>query len=304
MRALPRWASTFSIVARDPNTNELGVAVQSHYFSVGSAVPWAKFGVGAVATQSFVELGYGPKGLRLLARGVPPAKALRQLVTADPKREVRQVAFLDARGRVAAWTGSGCIAHAGHAIGRNYSAQGNLLASPKVWGAMAATFERTRGSLAERLVSALEAGQKAGGDARGMQSAALLIVGPPERGKPWTERKTDLRVEDHPSPIVELRRLVTLQRAYTFGDRAEQAAVDGNPRRAEADYARAVGLASDNDELLFWRGAMRMRLGRKDAAVADVRQAVRINPRWLALLPRLGEDQFPRGAEILRALRR
>ncbi len=304
MRQLPRWVSTFSIVARDPKTGELGVAVQSHYFSVGSAVPWAKYGVGAVATQSFVELGYGPRGLRLMGRGVPPAKALRQLTAADPKREVRQVAFLDARGRVAAWTGAECISHAGHVTGRNYSAQGNLLASSKVWGAMGAAFERARGSLAERLVAALEAGQRAGGDARGMQSAALLIVGKPEPGKPWTERKTDLRVEDHPEPIRELRRLVTLQRAYAFGDRAEQAAVDGDARKAETEYARAVRMAADNDELLFWRGAMRMRLGRTEAAVRDVREAVRMNPRWLALLPRLREDQFPRAHEVLRALGR
>lgn len=304
MGQLPRWASTFSIVARDPKTGELGVAVQSHYFSVGSAVPWAKHGVGAVATQSFVELGYGPRGLRLMGHGVPPAKALRQLTAADAKRDVRQVAFLDARGRVAAWTGSECIAHAGHVTGRNYSAQGNLLASSKVWSAMGAAFERGRGALAERLVTALEAGQKAGGDARGMQSAALLVVGAPERGKPWTERKTDLRVEDHPSPIAELRRLLTLQRAYAFGDQAEQAAVDGDARRAEADYARAVRMASDNDELLFWRGAMRMRLGRKETALRDVREAIRMNPRWLKLLPRLHGDQFPRAAEVLQALER
>jgi len=290
-------------VARDPETGELGVAVQSHYFSVGTAVPWAAYGVGAVATQSFVEPAYGPRGLRLLARGTSPATALRRLTAADAKREVRQVAFVDARGRAAAWTGAGCIAHAGHAVGRNYSAQGNLLASPDVWGDMGAAFERTRGTLAERLVSALEAGQRAGGDARGMQSACLLIVGEPERGKPWTERKTDLRVEDHPSPIRELRRLLTLQRAYALGDEAEEATLAGDVRRAEATYARAVRMAPENDELLFWRGAMRMRLGRKDGAVRDVRDAIRMNPRWRKLLPRLGDDQFPRAGEVLRALR-
>ncbi len=304
MGKLPRWASTFSIVARDPRTHELGVAVQSHYFSVGSAVPWARYGVGAVATQSFVEPAYGPRGLALLEKGVSPSEALRRLTAADAKREVRQVAFLDDRGRAAAWTGKECIAHAGHVVGRNFSAQGNLLASPKVWDAMAAAFGGTKGPLAERLVAALEAGQRAGGDARGMQSACLLVVGKPERGKPWTERKTDLRVEDHPTPIRELRRLLTLQNAYVLGDVAEQAAVAGKVREAEATYARAVRMARENDELLFWRGAMRMRLGRKAAAVADVRAAVRMNPRWLKLLPRLGEDQFPHADEVLRALGR
>lgn len=300
----PRWAGTFSIVARDPKTRELGVAVQSHYFSVGSVVPWARYGVGAVATQSFVEPAYGPRGLRLLERGLSPAKALLKLTAADANRDVRQVAFVDARGRVAAWTGKDCIAFAGHTVGRNFSAQGNLLASPKVWGAVATAFRRTHGRLAERLVAALEAGQRAGGDARGMQSACLLVVGRPERGKPWTERKTDLRVEDHPAPIRELRRLLSLQRAYALGDEAEQAAVKGKTRQAEALYAKAVRMATDNDELLFWRGAMRMRLGHDAAAIADVRAAVRMNPRWLKLLPRLHEDHFPHADVVLHALRR
>ncbi len=303
MGKLPRWAATFSIVARDPKTHELGVAVQSHYFSVGSAVPWARYGVGAVATQSFVEPAYGPRGLALLARGVSPSEALRRLTAADAKRQVRQVAFLDARGRAAAWTGKECIAHAGHVVGRDFSAQGNLLASPKVCGAMASAFEGAKGPLAGRLVAALEAGQRAGGDARGMQSACILVVGKPERGKPWTERKTDLRVEDHPAPIRELRRLLTLQDAYVLGDAAEQATLVGDVRLAEATYARAVRMAPGNDELLFWRGAMRMRLGREAAAVDDVRRAVRMNPRWRKLLPRLGEDQFPRAGRVVRALR-
>ncbi len=304
MGKLPRWASTFSIVARDPRNGELGVAVQSHYFSVGTAVPWARYGVGAVATQSFVEPAYGPRGLNLMARGRPAAEALDRLVAADAKRAVRQVAFLDARGRTAAWTGTGCISYAGHALGRNWSAQGNLLASSKVWGDMGRAFGRARGPLAERLLAALEAGQRAGGDARGMQSACLLVVGAPDRGKPWTERKTDLRVEDHPDPIRELRRLLDLRTAYELSDEAERAALDGKMARADALYAQAVRKAPENDELLFWRGATRMRLGQESAAIADVRAAVRMNPRWLKLLPRLGEDQFPRGDEVLRALRR
>ncbi len=295
MRHRPPLASTFSIVARDPRTRELGVAVQSHYFSVGSAVPWARYGVGAVATQSFVEPAYGPRGLRLLARGVAPSAALRQLTAADTKREVRQVAFLDARGRSAAWTGSECIPHAGHVIGKDFSAQGNLLASPKVWTAMGTAFGRRRGTLAERMLAALEAGQRAGGDARGMQSACLLVVGRPEPGRPWTERKTDLRVEDHPAPIRELRRLLTLQEAYGLGDAAEQAALDGDARRAEAEYARAVRLARDNDELLFWRGAMRMRLGRTEDAVRDVRAAIRMNPRLAEAPPAPRRGPVPAG---------
>ncbi len=301
--ATDRHAATISIVSRDPKARELGIAVQSHYFSVGSAVPWAQYGVGAVATQSFVEPAYGPRSLRLLARGVSPSKALRQLTNRDAKREVRQVGVIDARGRTAAWTGAGCIEYAGHVLGKDYSAQGNLLASKRVWPAMGRAFESMRGRLGERLLAALEAGQRDGGDARGMQSAALLIVGPGERGKPWTERKTDLRVEDHPQPIRELRRLLALRRAYELGDAADQAAIEGRAREAERRYGEAVRMARDNDELLFWRAAMRMRLGNETGAIADVRAAVRMNPRWRKLLVHLTEEQFPHVEVVLRALR-
>jgi uncharacterized Ntn-hydrolase superfamily protein len=299
-----RLAGTFSIVARDPKAKELGIAVQSHYFSVGSAVPWAKYGIGAVATQSFVEPAYGPRSLRLLARGIPPSKALRQLTARDAKREVRQIGVIDARGRAAAWTGTGCIEYAGHVIGKDYSAQGNLLASAQVWPAMGRAFESTRGRLGERLLAALDAGQRAGGDARGMQSACLLIVGPGERGKPWTERKTDLRVEDHRQPIRELRRLLTLQRAYELGDAAEREALEHRSRDAERGYAEAVRMAPGNDELRFWRAAMRMRLGDEEGAIADVRAALKMNPRWRKLLAHLTDEQFPRAEVVIRALRR
>ena len=298
----PRLASTFSIVARDPRTRELGVAVQSHYFSVGSAVPWAKYGVGAVATQSFVEIAYGPKGLDLMKRGVAPAEALRRLTAADRRKAVRQIGIVDATGRSAAWTGSGCISHAGHVTGRNFSAQGNLLASPRVWEAMARTFQSRGGRLAERLVAALEAGQRAGGDARGTQSASLLIVGPGTRGKPWTETKIDLRVEDHPAPIKEIGRLLGLFRAYELADTAERM-FRTNRSRALASYDRAVALSPRNDELRFWHGGLLMRAGRTAAALAEVRRAIELNPRWKTLLPRLTPAHLPGVSEIRRRLR-
>ena len=301
---LGRMAATFSIVARDPRADELGIAVQSHYFSVGSAVPWARYGVGAVATQSFVEPAYGPRGLQWLKRGTTPNDALRRLTKADAKRDVRQVGIVDVRGRTAAWTGSSCIPHAGHRIGRGYVAMGNLLASPDVWEDMGRVFERSRGRLADRLLASLEAGQRAGGDARGMQSSAMLIVGPGEAGKPWTERKLDLRVEDHASPIRELGRLLRLHRAYELGDAAENLALEGNARDAERVYAEALILSPRNDELLFWRAAMRMRLGDREGAMDDLRDAVALNRRWRALLARLGPDQFPAAKEALKGLRR
>jgi len=302
-RLHPPLAATFSIVAYDPDARELGVAVQSHWFSVGSLVPWAEYGVGAVATQSVVEVSYGPEGLRLLREGKSPGEALKTLTAADPERDVRQVGIIDASGRSASWTGKGCISYAGHHTGKNFAAQGNLLASPEVWEAVGKAFETTRGSLAERLVAALGAGQGAGGDARGMQSAALLVVGPGEPGKPWTERKIDLRVEDHPSPIAELKRLLKLRRAYTLADEGDQYVAQKKFEEAFRAYDQALELAPGNDELMFWRASMLMQAGKTDEAVADVRRALAINPRWLKLLERLTPEQFPGASEILKRLR-
>lgn len=298
----PPFTATFSIVALDPETKELGVAVQSHWFSVGSLVPWAEHGVGAVATQSFVEASYGPEGLRLLREGKKPEEALRALTAADPQKDFRQVGIVDARGVAAAWTGQQCISYAGHRTGKNYSVQGNLLASPEVWREMGGAFEAAAGRLAERLLAALEAGQAAGGDARGMQSAALLIVGPGEPGKPWTEKKVDLRVEDHPSPIPELRRLLRLQRAYDLANEGDRLVSEKKFEEAFRAYDAALALAPGNDELMFWRASMYMQAGRNEEALADVRRALAINPRWKALLERLTPDVFTGAAEILKRL--
>ena len=215
---------TYSIVARDPATGEMGVAVQSHWFSVGSIVTWAEAGVGVVATQSLVEPAYGPKGLELMRQGVPAAKALEQLVAADTGRNGRQVAMIDATGAVDAYTGPGAIAAAGHHVGAQYSVQANMMGKPTVWPAMAKAFEAATGSLADRLVAALEAAEREGGDVRGRQSAALVIVKAKGSGKPWVgaDRVYDLRVDDHPQPVAELKRLVRLQKAYTHANRGDE----------------------------------------------------------------------------------
>lgn len=205
---------TYSIVARDPVTGELGVAVQSYYFSVGAVVPWAEAGVGAVATQSFVDPSYGPLGLELMRRGKSAPDALRLLVAADPGAAYRQVAMIDAAGQVAVHTGEQCIEAAGHGSGEQMAAQANLMRQPRVWGAMLERFARTEGDLAARLLAALEAAEEEGGDRRGKQSAALLIVRAQSTGKLWVDRAVDLRVEDHPDPVVELARLLRLQRTY------------------------------------------------------------------------------------------
>src|SRR5262245_23641909 len=216
VRAEPpqRPLHTFSIVARDPATGDIGVAVQSHWFSVGSVVPWAEAGLGAVATQSFVDPSYGQLGLQLMRAGKSAPDALKALLAGDEARDVRQVAMIDAQGRVAAHTGQKNVPAAGHVVGKNYSVQANLMANDKVWPAMSRAFESTKGDLAERMLAALDAAQEAGGDIRGRQSAALIVVTGKPTGKPWADRVFDLRVDDSAEPLRELRRLVTLQRAY------------------------------------------------------------------------------------------
>jgi uncharacterized Ntn-hydrolase superfamily protein len=283
----PRPAHTYSIVARDPATGELGVAVQSHWFSVGTSVPWAQAGVGAVATQSFVRMEYGPEGLALMKGGTPAPEALRRLVEADEGRDVRQVAMIDASGRVAAHTGSRCIDAAGHHVGKDYSVQANLMLDAGVWPAMAKAYESATGDLASRLLAALEAAQAAGGDIRGRQSAAMLIVKGKSSGEPWKDRVLELRIEDHPEPIAEMRRLIGLWRAYqrmNAGDLAvEKNDIDG----AVAHYAAAEKMIPSMDEFVFWHAATLAQKGRLEESLPLFGQAFRMQPGWFLLAPRL-----------------
>lgn len=202
--------ATFSIVAHDPKTGELGIAVQSKFVAVGSVVPWAKAGVGAIATQSFANTTYGPRGLELLAAGTDPATVLATLTAADPQRDRRQVGLVNAKGEAATFTGKGCLAWAGGKTGRNFAVQGNILAGPEVIDAMAKAFQESEGLLSVRLLAALEAGQSAGGDKRGRQSAALLIVREGWGYGGYNDRFRDLRVDDHITPVYELQRLLQL----------------------------------------------------------------------------------------------
>jgi uncharacterized Ntn-hydrolase superfamily protein len=284
---------TFSIVARDPSTGELGVAVQSHWFSVGSIVTWAEAGVGAIATQSFVEPGYGPRALELLRAGVPASDALKRLLEADPQRDVRQVAVIDAAGRVNAFTGRRAIASAGHHVVSNerfqYSVQANLMANDRVWPAMSAAYERVTGDLADRLLAALDAAQAAGGDIRGRQSAAILIVKAKGSGRPWVgaDRLFDLRVEDHPEPIAELRRLVRLQRAYALANRGDELVAENKVEEALAAYTAAGALAPEILELPFWQAVTLASVGREGDAAPIFRRVFAREPYWAELVPRL-----------------
>ncbi|HEX9660611.1 MAG TPA: DUF1028 domain-containing protein, partial [Rhodothermales bacterium] len=235
-----RPVATYSIVARDSVTGEMGVAVQSHWFSVGPIVPWAEAGVGAVATQSFVEVSYGPLGLELMRAGRTADQALAALVSTDQGEAVRQVAMVDAGGNVSAHTGSSAIFAAGHQVGAGYSAQANLMENPTVWGAMAHAYETTEGDLADRMLAALEAAEGEGGDIRGRQSAAILIVGAERMANSWEGRTFDLRVEDHPDPVGELKRLVQLQRAYLKLNEGDGWVVKGDIPMALESYSEAM----------------------------------------------------------------
>jgi uncharacterized Ntn-hydrolase superfamily protein len=292
---------TYSIVARDPATGELGVAVQSHWFSVGPLVPWAMPGVGAVATQANIEVAHGPHGLELLRDGLDAPSALERLLQADAGTAGRQVAIVDAAGGVAAHTGSSCMPQAGHVTSDGVSCQANIMASPRVWPAMLSAFQAAIGSLVQRMLAALDAAELEGGDIRGRQSAALLVV-PPE-GEAW-ETTVSLRVEDHPEPLVELRRLVALRSAYALAGEADSLVNEGRHDEAAHLYIRASELAPENHELLFWAGLGAAQSGDVESAVVRVRQAIALQPGWEKLLRQLPIDVAPSAPDVLERMRR
>ncbi len=282
-------AHTFSIVARDPDTGELGVAVQSHYFSVGPVVPWAEAGVGAIATQSLVLVDYGPYGLDLLRKGFTAKQALDSLLKADPHNEGRQVAIVDAKGNVAAYTGKNAIPPAGDVQGAQFSCQANLMSNANIWPAMKAAFEAAKGDLAERMMQALEAAEKAGGDVRGRQSAAMLIVKAQSSGKPWNDNVINLRVEDSTDPLKELRRLIRLRRAYNLEDAGDNFTSEKKPAEAAKAYAEAMKLAPDVVELQFWAACTMYTNGQKSEALKLFRTVFSRESRWVQLVPNLAK---------------
>ena len=284
-----RPVHTYSIVARDAATGDLGVAVQSHAFSVGSGVSWAEAGVGAVATQSFIDPSYGPLGLDLMRAGRSAPDTLKGLIAGDDGRDVRQVAMIDASGRVAAHTGSRCIPSAGNHVGEGYSVQANLMDNDTIWPAMAKAFEAARGDLAERMLQALEAAQAAGGDIRGMQSAAILVVKGVSSGKPWLDKIFDLRVEDSPQPLVELRRLVTLQRANNLGNEGDRYFEKKDDAAALKAYAAAEALVPDFAEMAFWHAVALANTGKVDDSLTVFAKAYRLYPKFRQLPPRLSK---------------
>lgn len=289
------FAHTFSIVARDPLTGQMGVAVQSHWFSTGSIVTWAEPGVGAIATQSMVEVSYGPLGLNGLRDGNAPGEVLSQLLKADENREVRQVAMVDAKGRIAVHTGNRCIAEAGHQSGNQFSVQANMMLKNTVWPAMAAAYESAQGDLADRLLAALDAAQAEGGDIRGKQSAAMLVVNGKRSETPWAGILVDLRVEDHPEPLLELRRLLSVQRAYESMNRGDALLSEGKVEEAFEAYDRGAKLAPHLAELPFWQAVTLADTGRVEESLPIFKRVFEEDPNWALLLQRLP------AAELLKA---
>lgn len=282
---------TYSIVARDPETGRFGVAVQSHFLGVGATVPWLEAGVGAIATQASVNVSFGPIGLELLRAGRTAAETLAACLAGDALPSIRQLAVVDANGTAAAHTGTDCIRACGHLVGDGFSVQGNLLERDTCWPAMADAYLAGLANgtpFVERLLRALEAAEKEGGDVRGRQSAAIAIVGATLEQAPWRGRLMDLRIEDHLDPVPELRRIVTTQLAYNLLDDAGDAAVSG--MTAEARYAEARRMAPDAYELVFWRVVELAGLGELDAARAELRIAVAADARWRTTLQHLAQN--------------
>lgn len=288
-----RPAHTYSIVARDARNGEMGVAVQSHWFSVGSVVAWAEAGVGAVATQSFVEVSFGPRGLKLLRRGHSAQEAVQALIDRDEGRDVRQLAIVDAKGSVAAYTGERCVPEAGHIIGEQFSVQANMMLTDRVWPDMAEAYRAAADlPLAERLVVALEAAQDAGGDIRGQQSAALLVVRGESTGRSWEDRLIDLRVEDHAEPVKEIKRLLTVFRAYEHMNRGDEALEAGDTEGALRAYRAAEAMFPDNLEMKYWHAVSLANLGRVDEALPLFKAVFAADPSWLEMARRLPGKGF------------
>jgi uncharacterized Ntn-hydrolase superfamily protein len=296
-----RPVHTYSIVAIDKRTGDMGVAVQSHWFSVGSIVTWAEAGVGVVATQSFVEPSYGPLGLELMKAGKPAADALAGLLRSDPNETVRQVAFLDAGGRVAAHTGKNCIAEAGHFVGDGFACQANMMLRDTVWSAMAKAFDGTGGELVDRLLAALEAAEAEGGDIRGRQSAAVIVVKASGSGFWWKDRLYDLRVEDSPAPLPELKRLVRLNKAYNRMNRGDELMTGNNIADAVKEYSAAMEMFPDNAEMIFWPAVTLASTGRVEESLPLFRKVFAMDRNWAVLLARLpAVGQFPKDETLLK----
>jgi uncharacterized Ntn-hydrolase superfamily protein len=278
--------NTYSIIAHDSVTGQFGAAVQSHWFKVADVL-WVEPNVGAVASQSLADFSYGLLGIEMMKHGKTAEQALAGLLESDPGREVRQVAMIDRMGKVAVHTGTRCIAEAGHHVGKDYCVQANLMEKATVWEAMAQAYEQTEGDLAERMMAALEAAQKEKGDIRGMQSAAMVVVTGQPCGLPWVDRIVDIRVDDSPQPLAELRRLLKITRAYNHMNKGDEYIAAGNYQKADEEYFKASTLASGNPEILFWQAVALVNAGQVERSLPIFGQVFKASDNWRILVPRL-----------------
>lgn len=281
------FAHTYSIVAYDPVTGDMGVAVQSHWFSVGTVVSWGEAGVGVAATQSFVNVSFGPRALELLKQGKTPQEVVDELISSDEGRDFRQLAVLDAKGRAASFTGEKCIQPAGNIVGDGFSVQANLMANDKVWPAMAEAFKKSKGPLAERMLISLEAAENAGGDIRGKQSASLLVVRGKSTGKVWEDRLVDLRVDDNPEPLAELSRLLKVHRAYEHMNNGDLAVEKNDMETAMKEYSAAMQMFPENLEMKYWTAITLANNGRFNEALSMLKEIFAKDKNWKELTPRL-----------------
>lgn len=281
-------AHTFSIVARDAKTGELAVGVQSHWFSVGTSVSWAEAGVGAIATQSFTNKSFGIRGLALLKQGKTAQEALDELLSTDEGKEVRQVAIVDNKGNVAAHTGRNCIRFADHLTGDQFSVQSNMMLTDEVCSAMAKAYEANKSKpLAERVMAALTAAQRVGGDIRGKQSAALLVVPGKSNGEPWNERTIDLRVDDHQAPLRELGRLLTVQQAYQHMNNGDLAVEVNDMQKAMEEYGSAMKMQPQNLEMQYWTAVTLANSKQVAKALPMFKKVFSADKNWRELTRRL-----------------
>lgn len=283
----PHITNTFSIAARDRETGRMGVAVQSHYFSVGAIAPWALAGTGAAATQAYGGLDLGPDILALLEQGLHPKEVLDSVLQKASRPDLRQIAIVDAKGEVAAHTGENCTPAAGHLVGDGFSVQANVMLDESIWPAMKLGYESSRGNLAERLVASLEAGQAAGGDLRGQQSAAMLIVSGEKKENPRQGRILELRVEDHPQPIAELRRLIPLHAAHQLLNEARGLIIEGDFAKVAEIMEKAVDLAPEKTEHKFYLALGMYGKGEERRGLDMFREVFSKEPHWAILAPRL-----------------
>lgn len=283
-----QFAHTFSIVARDARTGDMAVGVQSHWFSVGTIVSWGKSGVGVVATQSFVNPAYGPEGIAMMENGKNAAEALDFLVAQDEGRDVRQVAMLDVNGSVSAHTGKKCIVSAGQIIGDNYSVQANMMLNDQVVPAMARAFEEHVDlPLADRVLAVLMAAQEAGGDIRGQQSVAIIVVHGDKVDQPWLDKKVDLRVDDHREPLMEMKRLLKVHKAYNHLNKGDVAMEKADMALALKEYAAAEAMFPDNLEMKYWKAVTLANNGKLEEAWPIFKEVFEKDENWRTLTKRL-----------------